>query len=119
MKGVLSIEGQGITKNTSGNDILPNFIKTVDNNMKQELELLLKGEELEITINTNIIYNDIYKSSSNLYSFLLLTGYLKVTQYRVVGNRVKCLLAIPNKEIFYVYQEEIVSQLANNLRFDL
>lgn len=98
--------------NTSSNDIIHDFIKLADNNTKQNLEVLLKGKEIESIINTDIVYNDIYKSPDNLYSYLLLTGYLKTIRKEQIIDEDYYTLAIPNKEIRTVYKKEIISQLA-------
>ncbi len=99
--------------NTSSNDIIHELIKEADNKMKINLKSLLEGEKVEGTINTNIVYKDIKKSLANLYSFLLLTGYLKTISSKTYLNRPYYTLAIPNKELLFVYQEEILDKLEN------
>ncbi len=104
--------------NTSSNDIIYELIKEADNKMKDNLKFLLEGKKVECVINTHIVYNDIKKHHENLYSFLLLTGYLKVISSRIVINSTKYTLAIPNKELLFVYQEEILNQLVKGMSFN-
>lgn len=57
---------------------------------------------------------EIKKNPTTIYSFLLAAGYLKTIQKENChdGNSI-CDIAIPNKEIFYVYEKEILSALSD------
>ena len=65
-------------------------------------------------MDTSVIYPEIRNNPTTIYSFLLSAGYLKVVKKDELhdGNAI-CDIAIPNKEIFYVYEKEILSALTN------
>lgn len=104
--------------NTSGNDIIKSLIKLSDSSMKETLKSLLNGSTIKSSINTAIIYSDIYESKENLYSFLLFTGYLKTISKEKIGTRNFYTLAIPNKEIGEVYADEILKQFKTVIKSD-
>ena len=53
----------------------------------------------------------IQNNPSSIYSFLLVTGYLKaVTNDQPFGGDYMCEVALPNKEISYVYSKEILAR---------
>ncbi len=59
-----------------------------------------------------MIYPQIQKNPSSIYSFLLVAGYLKAeeTVYAPSGDYM-CRVSLPNKEISFVYNKEILSKL--------
>mgnify|MGYP000346824163 CR=1 FL=1 len=59
------------------------------------------GERFVTFIDTSVIYPQIRKNPSTIYSFLLVTGYLKVlkTELSLSGDFM-CEVALPNQEIF-------------------
>ena len=71
--------------------------------VKKDLESLISGEAITKYIDENIAMSDIEKSSDNLWSFLLFTGYLKTVSKERVGIRDYYKLAIPNVEVTTVY----------------
>ena len=62
--------------NTSGNDIIHNFIRTAKPGTRRELELLVNGESVTKKINQELTYRDLYSSPDNLWSVLFMMGYL-------------------------------------------
>ena len=67
-------------------------------------------------IDTSIIYPEMEKRAAAIYSFLLVTGYLKTqdTKLTNMGNYY-CRLALPNKEIACVYYKEILERFGQIL----
>ena len=63
--------------NTSGNDIIKQFLRSKFN-PRSDFEALLNGRCIKKTILENITYNDLISSEDNLWSVLLMTGYLTV-----------------------------------------
>lgn len=104
------IEPKAYWLHTSSNDVIHDIIKNSTIEIQQDLEKLMEGAEIEKIIDTNIIYNDIESDSNLLFSFLLLTGYLKMTgvKHNEFGFNI-AKLAIPNKEIKTVYRQEIMT----------
>ena len=74
----------------------------------------MKGESFVTHIDTGVIYPQIQNDPSSVYSFLLVAGYLKaVSCDQSYGEDYMCEVALPNKEISFVYSKEILSQLEN------
>lgn len=76
----------------------------------------MQGQTISSYVDTAVIYPEIKKDSTTIYSFLLSAGYLKIVNKDILndGNSI-CDLAIPNKEIFSVYEKEILSALSNRI----
>lgn len=73
------------------------------------LEALLRGEEVQVVIDTDIIYPEIGGEPDTIYSFLLMAGYLKVTgTISEIYDPPICSLKIPNLEIKSVFQKEVL-----------
>ena len=64
--------------NTSENKIIKTILAKGSDGLKKSFEELLKGNTIETTIDENIIMADIEANENNVWSFLLLSGYLKV-----------------------------------------
>ncbi|GAB6099391.1 AAA family ATPase [Halanaerocella petrolearia] len=101
--------------NTSGNQIIKDLIINSDSQLKSDLELLIKGESVTRKIDENIVFGDIYKNSSSLWSFLLLSGYLRANSSKREDARLYCDLAIPNQEVKYIYEKIIIEWFEENI----
>ena len=98
--------------NTSSNQIIKDMIWHADDEMKQELDILIKGGTIEKQIHEDITYDDIHESEDNLWNFLFFTGYMKkVSERRDEQNEEKIYLTmkIPNIEIRSIYTNQISS----------
>lgn len=63
-------------------------------------------------MDTGVIYPQIKSNPSSVYSFLLAAGYLKVVKSELSFNGdYMCEVALPNKEIAFVYKKEILERL--------
>lgn len=96
---------------TSGNEIIGQIIRNSNEQIYDNLKRLLQGKEVEAIIDTDIIYPEIDENSDAIYSFLLVSGYLRVT--KIIGeinDLPICSLMIPNREIKSVFQKEIMDQ---------
>ena len=91
--------------NTSGNDVIRNFIRMAKPGAKKEIELLVAGESVPKKISQDLTYRDLYADTNNLWSVLFATGYL--TQ-RGKEERMIYQLAIPNLEIREIFIEQIL-----------
>jgi len=94
--------------NTSSNAIIRDLIKISDNDVKDEIEQLIEGQTITKPIKEDIIYADIMKNMNNLWSFLFFTGYLKKVSKSQIGVHNHIELAIPNKEIQYIYESQLI-----------
>lgn len=97
---------------TGSNEIIGEILAEADEDIYERLNMLLQGKSFTTLIDTSVIYPQIKKNPSSIYSFLLVAGYLKVlnTAPSFTGDFL-CEVALPNKEIAYVYNKEILEKL--------
>lgn len=116
---LLSAEPDALPKpfwiNTSGNDIIRNFIQMAKPGTRRELEQLIAGEAIPKKINQELTYRDLHSSIDNLWSILFTTGYL--TQRGREDDEVY-LLAIPNLEIRKIFIDQILEWFQREARRD-
>lgn len=63
-------------------------------------------------VDTGVVYPELKNYTDSIYSFLLVTGYLKIVSRKECNDgRAICEVAIPNKEILHIYQKEILSKI--------
>lgn len=91
--------------NTSSNDLVKQIIARSNPKVKEELETLLRGESIRKEINDNVVFGEIENNSESLWSFLLMSGYLKVQSKTLVEGITICDLVIPNKEVEGLYRQ--------------
>jgi len=102
--------------NTSSNTIIKDLIAISDNNVKDEIESLIAGNTITKPIKEDIIYSTITQTMDNLWSFLFFTGYLKKISKTQIGVQNYLELAIPNKEILYIYQNQIIEWFTQRVK---
>ena len=96
---------------TSGNYILKQLLSHADCLRIKELQGLLDGKTVTVSLNETVIYDQIEKDASALYTLLLTTGYLTIESASpTTYNRYS--LRIPNEEIKQVYGQEILNTIA-------
>lgn len=97
---------------TGSNDIIGEILSIADEEILKHLENLMQEESFLTYIDMDVIYPQIKSDPSSIYSFLLVTGYLKMinTDYTVAGDYM-CEVALPNKELSLVYSKEILNYL--------
>ena len=91
--------------NTSGNDLVVNYIQNGSDELHEEFEQLIQGKSLTKYIKPELTYREM-DNINNIYSFLLLTGYLKIKE-DLGENKYK--LIIPNKEVYEIYKQTFMS----------
>lgn len=91
--------------NTSDNAIVDTLLSKGGKELKEELELLVRGETIEKAIDDNIVLKFIDSDDNSLWSFLLMGGYLKPTAKRKAPStdKIYYTLAIPNREVRTAY----------------
>ena len=107
---------QAFWQSTGNNSIIGEIIKGATSEIQENLQLLMQGKTISTYVDTAVIYPEIKRNPYTIYSFLLMAGYLKIVDRQALydGNNI-CTIAIPNKEIFYVYEKEILSCLADSI----
>ena len=95
--------------NTSGNDIVKKLIKNADEMTKNEIEILINGGTIDKALSANITYNELEENIDNIWSMLFFTGYLTYTEEKREEGAVTSYysLKIPNKELYYIYENII------------
>ena len=99
-------------QSTGSNDIISEVLSSATPDIMERLEALMQGRSFVTHIDTGVIYPQLQNNPSSVYSFLLVTGYLKAVNIdQPYGEDYMCEVALPNKEISFVYSKEILSQL--------
>lgn len=98
-------------QSTGSNAIIGDILKTATPETMESLKKLLQGGQVTTYVDTGVIYPEILHNPSSIYSFLLMTGYLKNDGIspQSDGNYI-CNVSIPNREISYVYEKEILTR---------
>ena len=106
-------EARSYWVSTSSNDIIGEVLKESDHEIWENLANFLQGEKLLTYIDTCVVYPQIKQNPSSVYSFFLMSGYLKIAgKNQPLGAGYMCEVGIPNREIMFVYQKEILDQLS-------
>ena len=101
---------------TGNNEIIGEVLAEAGSEIYDELQGLLEGKQFLTFIDTDVVYPEIKNNPSSVFSFLLMAGYLKSASRRTrYATGYMCSIAIPNKEISFVYQKEILEQLGHVL----
>ena len=96
--------------NTGKNEILDDVMRTSTDDIAERLHALLQGESVIARIDQNVVYRSLAEEPSNIYSLLLVAGYLKTQKKELQADGAYlCEVSIPNKEIASVYKNEILS----------
>ena len=93
-------------KNTSHNGILLTFVKRTDFDVADKFETLLNGGMINQTISDELTYDTLHSSEDNLWSVLLMTGYITKADPEEDDDTVS--LKIPNKEITSIFEDTVV-----------
>lgn len=98
--------------NTGKNEILEDVLKVADEDITEKLYSLIRGGKVLARIDQNVVYRSLTEDPTNIYSLLLVAGYLKTTikELQADGSYL-CQVSIPNKEIASVYKSEILAHL--------
>lgn len=102
-------------QSTGSNEIIGEIIAAATPEITEGLYKLLCGEKLTTYIDTGVIYPEVQNNPYSIYSFLLVAGYLKIVAgYPQIDGNFMCDVAIPNKEIAFVYEKEILNRTNRN-----
>ena len=104
--------------NTSSNDLVRMLIEEGPSGFKQDITLLLNGEEIESVIDENIVFPDLKNSTKYIYSLLYFSGYLKCQDKKMIEEDTVCTLCLPNKEVRYIYRNIISNWVEKGFQND-
>lgn len=98
--------------NTSSNSLVGKLIREGNRGIKQNFESLLKGESIIVTIDEQIVYNQLNGNQNATWSLLLASGYLKVlnvddTKMLQGIGKTKYELALTNREVRLMFENMV------------
>ena len=96
--------------NTGKNEIIDDVLRVATDDITERLYDLLQGERVVARIDQNVVYRALAEDPANIYSLLLVAGYLKTPKKELQADgSYLCEVSIPNREIAAVYKSEILS----------
>ena len=98
--------------NTSSNSLAGKLLREGDRKIKEKFEVLLRGESIYSPIDEQIVYNQLDRNESGIWSLLLASGYLRVLSYESYqeipeGMQPKYELSLTNLEVKLMFQNMI------------
>ena len=103
-------------KNPSHNGILLTFVKRTDFDVADKFETLLNGGTITQAISDALTYDTLHSSEDNLWSVLLMTGYITKADPEEDDDTVS--LKIPNKEISSIFEDTVVKYFNETVNTD-
>lgn len=98
-------------KNTSSNGVIREFVGRFK--VSGKFETLMNGGTITETISDELTYDILHETEQNLWSVLLMTGYLTKADPYTEGDTVP--LRIPNKEIAGIFRDAVVTHFKDTL----
>lgn len=89
---------------TSSNKLINNILKTASPRVKELMELLMNGENIEVTFDEQIVYDQLDRDENAIWSLLVASGYLKIERVLYKGE-----------EMIPVYNISITNQETKNM----
>jgi len=101
--------------NTGSNNTLIELIGQIPNSIKM-LNEAINNKSAIFRINNSITCKDVYNNFNALISYLVQTGYIVAKPLDIYGNY---YLILPNLEISYTFEREIISRGINEEQYNL
>lgn len=92
--------------NTSDNALMKQLITNGTDDIKADIEELLKGGTIDKTIDEGIVFSNLENSPNAIWPLLLFSGYLTIAATPLYGT--PCSLRIPNTEVSELYKSTIL-----------
>lgn len=105
-------KAQAYWVSTANNQVLGEILHHADASVIAQLRALVEGKTVAATVNISVVYPRLGADASTIFSFLLMSGYLKPAG-EVPGAPGTYLLSIPNKEVAQAFTGEILSELSD------
>ena len=102
--------------NTSSNGLINSLIQRGNKEIKQTFETLVRGGSFQAMIDEQVVFNRLDGNTNAVWSLLLATGYLKVVEVEIVGERKEMLytLAITNLETRIMFENMVKGWFAGD-----
>ncbi len=107
------IEPKNFWRNTSSNGVIRDFVNHSDWGIPDKFETIMNGGTITVTVSDELTYDTLHDSEQNLWSILLMTGYLTKTDPSVKGQTVA--LKIPNVEIAGIFEDTVIKLFTDTL----
>lgn len=90
--------------NTGSDVLLRHLIAEGPSQVRKGIETLVQGGSLSSVINDKLAFPDLLSSASNIWSFMLFSGYLKASDGRMTPDHLMSYtLEVPNTEVSTVF----------------
>jgi hypothetical protein len=99
--------------NTSDNALIKSLLLQSSNKFKEDFEELLQDKPVQQFIDENVVFGDLDKSETAVWSLLLMAGYLKVIAQNRTDLGFIATLQIPNREVKNLYRQIVLQGLAD------
>ena len=106
-------EPKNYWRNTSSNGVIRDFVNHSDWGIPDKFETIMNGGTITVTVSDELTYDTLHESEQNLWSILLMTGYLTKTDPSAKGRTVA--LRIPNAEILGIFEDAVVKLFTDTL----
>ena len=106
-------EPKNYWRNTSGNGVIRDFVNHSDWGIPDKFEILMNGGTVTQNISDELTYDRLHESEENLWSILLMTGYLTKADPNGRGRQVE--LRIPNAEIAGIFEDAVVNLFTDTI----
>lgn len=100
--------------NTSSNSIIRSFINHQEWSVNDKFEILLNGGTMIQHVSDELTYDQLHDSEDNLWSVLLMTGYLTKTMRLPSGENLT-EIKIPNQEIMGIFRQSVTAWFYDSL----
>ena len=106
-------ESKNYWRNTSSNGVIKDFVNHSDWGIPDKFETIMNGGTITVTVSDELTYDTLHESEQNLWSILLMTGYLTLADPASGGQKVA--LKIPNAEIAGIFEDTVVKLFTDTL----
>ena len=89
--------------------LIKKLIAYSDTAIKSDLEALLTGGVVSREIKEAFVFPQMESNPDILWSLLFFSGYVTYKEHNVIDGKDICLLTLPNREIYHVYNDLIQS----------
>lgn len=93
--------------NSSDNGLINYELRYSNNETKHQMENLVKGETLTVSLDEEIIFSQLEENPKALWSLFLAAGYLKACNWTFDGKKEQYTLALTNLEVEIMFENMI------------
>lgn len=99
-------------QSTGSNEVIGEILRDTDAGTGRKLADLIDGKTALTPIDTGVVYPEVRRDPSSVFSFLLVAGYLTAAECdSAFATDCMCRVAIPNRETDLIYRKEILRKM--------